>query len=84
MLFRSIYDLERLIGRIAYRSANPRDLVSFKNSLQMLPHIRTLLREVKAPLLQELVEQMDSLEDLAELLESALWKIRPSPSGREA
>ena len=72
-----IYDLERLIGRIAYRSANPRDLVSFKNSLQMLPHIRTLLREVKAPLLQELVEQMDSLEDLAELLEAALVEDPP-------
>ena len=40
-----IYDLERLIGRITYRSANPRDLIAFRNSLQMLPHIKNLLKD---------------------------------------
>ena len=36
-----IYDLERLIGRISYKSANPRDLISFKNSLAMIPILNT-------------------------------------------
>ena len=51
-----IYDLERLIGRITYRSANPRDLIAFRNSLQMLPHIKNLLKDHKSALLQELYD----------------------------
>ena len=38
-----IYDLERLITRVTYMSANPRDLIAFKNSIGMLPPIKTLL-----------------------------------------
>ena len=40
---RPVYDLERLVGRISYQSANPRDLIAFKSSLQMLPYIKQLL-----------------------------------------
>ena len=40
-----IYDLERLISRISYKSANPRDLVSFASSLEMLPYIKQVLAE---------------------------------------
>ncbi len=67
-----IYDLERLIGRISYQTANARDLIAFKNSLQMLPHIRLLLRELKSPLLGELYEELDPLEDLADLIERSI------------
>ncbi|MCI8549375.1 MAG: DNA mismatch repair protein MutS [Lachnospiraceae bacterium] len=67
-----IYDLERLMGRISYKSANARDLISFKNSLQMLPHIKNLLKEFRAPLLEELCENLDVLEDLAGLIEKAI------------
>ena len=72
-----IYDLERLIGRISYRSANPRDLIAFKNSLQMLPHIRQLLKETKSPLLKSLYEQMDSLEDLTDLIDRSILEDPP-------
>lgn len=72
-----IYDLERLIGRISYRSANPRDLISFKNSLRMLPHIKTILKDRAARLLQELYEQLDELTDLADLIESAIIEDPP-------
>ena len=58
-----VYDLERLVGKISYQSANPRDLIAFKSSLSMLPHIRYILKEMKAPLLQELYGQIDPLED---------------------
>ena len=37
-----VYDLERLISRITYQTANPRDLIAFKSSLQMLPHIKCI------------------------------------------
>ncbi len=67
-----IYDLERLIGRISYQTANARDLIAFKHSLQMLPHIRLLLKELHAPLLGELYEEFDALTDLADLIERAI------------
>ena len=67
-----IYDLERLISRISYQSANPRDLVAFASSLEMLPHIRQILKDFKTPLLTELYEDMDSLEDIASLIKSAI------------
>ena len=68
----SVYDLERLVGRISYQSANPRDLTAFKASLSMLPHIRTILGDMKSPLLQKLYEEIDPLEDLCSLVEKAI------------
>ena len=67
-----IYDLERLISRISYQSANPRDLIAFAYSLEMLPHIRQILKDFKTPLLTELYEDMDPLEDIASLIKSAI------------
>ena len=68
----SVYDLERLMGRISYKSANPRDLISFRNSLEMLPHIKNLLGEMNSPLLRRIWEDLDPLEDLFSLIESAI------------
>ncbi len=68
----SIYDLERLMGRISYKSANPRDLISFRNSLEMLPYIKALLEEMNSPLLKQIREDLDPLEDLYELIKSSI------------
>lgn len=73
----SIYDLERLMGRISYRTANPRDLLTFKNSLEMLPHIRQLLGEFSGSLLQEIQADLDPLTDLWELIDSAIVEEPP-------
>ena len=67
-----VYDLERLISRISYHSANPRDLLVFRSSLEMLPHIRLLLKECSGSALQEIYEDMDALEDLCELITAAI------------
>ena len=72
-----IYDLERLIGRISYKTANPRDLIAFKNSLSMLPHIKQLLTEFSSELLKESDGLMDPLTDLFELIESAIVEDPP-------
>lgn len=72
-----IYDLERLIGRISYQTANPRDLIAFKASLEMLPSIRTLLTELKSPLMQEILEEHDPLEDLHTLVEESILEEPP-------
>ena len=67
-----VYDLERLISRITYQSANPRDLISFKSSLQMLPHIKCILSDLESPLLKELYDELDTLEELCALIEYAI------------
>lgn len=67
-----VYDLERLVSRISYRSANPRDLLAFKMSLEMIPHIKNLLANFTSPLLVRINEQMDGLEDLYTLLEASI------------
>ena len=72
-----IYDLERLIGRVVYQTANPRDLISFKTSLDMLPHIKNLLQEFSCRELKKLEQELDPLEDLYELIEQAIAEDPP-------
>ncbi|MEG2871259.1 MAG: DNA mismatch repair protein MutS, partial [Clostridium sp.] len=67
-----IYDLERLIGRISYKTANPRDLIAFKSSLSMLPYIKQLLKEFSCDLLKENEKQLDPLTDITDLIERAI------------
>ena len=72
-----IYDLERLITRITYQTANPRDLLAFRNSLKMLPPIKMLLTELKGELAEEILEELDELKDIYELLNSAIQEEPP-------
>ena len=72
-----VYDLERLIGRITYKSANPRDLIAFRNSLKMLPFIRDILKEFNSAVLKEIHEDMDPLQDLYDLIERAIVEEPP-------
>ncbi|MBQ6788544.1 MAG: DNA mismatch repair protein MutS [Lachnospiraceae bacterium] len=72
-----IYDLERLLGKVSYKSANPRDLIAFANSMEMLPHIKTVLKEFDAKLLKEIDQQIDGLEDLCLLIKSAICEEPP-------
>ncbi|MFV0528094.1 MAG: DNA mismatch repair protein MutS [Lachnospiraceae bacterium] len=73
----SVYDMERLIGKISCQNANPRDLVSFMTSLEMLPHIKHLLHEFPEGILSQLKTQMDSLEDVAALIRDAIIEEPP-------
>lgn len=63
-----IYDLERLITRITYQTANPRDLIAFRNSLEMLPAIAMLLGDLSCDLVDEIRNEFDDLRDLYTLL----------------
>jgi DNA mismatch repair protein MutS len=67
-----IYDLERLTSKIAYDSANPRELISLKNSITYLPIINEILINSKDPLLLELLEELDLLEDIQDLVENSI------------
>lgn len=77
-----IYDLERLLGKISFKTANPRDLIAFRNSLKMLPPIRTVLSEFDCELLQNIYRDIDGLEDLCGLIEDAIEE-EPPISARE-
>ncbi|MCM1538283.1 MAG: DNA mismatch repair protein MutS [bacterium] len=78
-----IYDLERLLGRVSYLSANPRDLIAFRNSLAMLPAIKLVLRGFSSKLLLGIEQDMDSLEDVCALIEAAIDDNEPPVTIRE-
>ena len=63
-----IYDLERLLGKVSYKTANPRDLIAFRNSMEMLPHIKTVLKELPGTANEKIEQEMDGLEDLCLLI----------------
>ena len=72
-----IYDLERLISKVSYKSANPRDLIAFKASLSMLPHIKFLLQSFHSNNLAEIYDTLDPLEDICELIETSIIEDAP-------
>ncbi len=72
-----VYDLERLMGKINYHSANPRDLIAFANSIRMLPPVKSLLLDSKVTTVRELGEGLDTLEDLCSLIDSSISEDAP-------
>jgi len=72
-----IYDLERLLSKVTYKTANPRDLIAFRNSLQMLPPIKTVLSAFEKEELTGIREQIDGLEDLYQLIDAAIVEEPP-------
>ncbi|MBM3335070.1 DNA mismatch repair protein MutS, partial [Candidatus Sumerlaeota bacterium] len=69
---RNLHDLERIMGRVGCRSANARDLVCLRLSLERLPPLRQSLRNARAPLLLEIADEIDPLPELRDLLQRAL------------
>ena len=72
-----VYDLERLVGKITYQSANPRDLIAFQSSLSMLPSVKCILKDMESDLLKEIYEELDPLEELCDLVGRAILEEPP-------
>ncbi len=72
-----IYDLERLLGKVSYKTANPRDLLAFAGSLKMLPSIKVLLNDFSSDILKEIQEETDALTDVCTLIERAICEEPP-------
>lgn len=72
-----IYDLERLLGKVSYKTANPRDLIAFRNSLEMLPHIKSVLKGFEKELLCKIEEEIDGLEDIFHLIDASIIEDPP-------
>lgn len=73
----AIYDMERLLGKVSYKTANPRDLIAFRNSMQMLPAIKSVLAEFDCEALVGIEEETDALSDLYEMIEKAIEEEPP-------
>ena len=69
---KSVYDIERLAGKISYGTANARDLISLKNSVSQLPDLKNILTNAKSNLLSNLYKSLDTLEDIYELINVAI------------
>ena len=76
-LLKKVYDMERLAGKISYGSANGRDLVSLKNSAKQLPEIKKVLEGAKSPLLSELYAELDTIQDIYELIDNTIVEEPP-------
>lgn len=76
----SVYDLERLVTKITYQSANPRDLIAFKQSIGMLAPIKTLLDGFHSHLLRDLNNDIDDMRDLYALIDAAIAEEPPISS----
>src|SRR5204862_5140033 len=67
-----VQDLERLLARAALGTAGPRDLVGLKQSLAVLPRVRTVLSELQSPLVVSLLAEIDDLVDVRDEIERTL------------
>ena len=75
--FSKIKDMERLIGKISYQSANARDLIALKNSFRSLPEIKQILLKSNSPLIKNICNEFDTLEDLYNIIQSAIQEEPP-------
>ena len=76
-VLRSVYDIERLAGKISYGNANARDLISLKNSLRNLPQLKSLLKDTNSELLKDAYEKLDILDDIEKLIDEAIVEEPP-------
>ena len=69
---KKVYDIERLAGKMAYGNGTPRDMITLKNSLSKLPDVKSVLSKCQSPLLKDLYENLDELQDIHELVEKSI------------
>ena len=69
---KKVYDIERLAGKMAYGNGTPRDMITLKNSLSKLPDVKKVLSKCQSPLLKELYENLDELQDIYKLVEKSI------------
>ncbi|EOU9519735.1 DNA mismatch repair protein MutS [Cronobacter turicensis] len=76
-VLRQVGDLERILARLALRTARPRDLARMRHAFQQLPTLNTLLADIDAGYVQTLREQMGEFTELRDLLERAIIEAPP-------
>ena len=74
---KSIYDIERLAGKISYGTVNARDLISLKNSIMQLPNLKDAIKNVNSEFLKNVDVELDVLTDIYELIEASIVEEPP-------
>ncbi len=74
----NVRDLERLVGRLAFGSATPKDLLAISDTLLAIPEIKTLLKGADSTMLKGIFSSLDSMKDINSVLVSALDRQMPS------
>ncbi|MCI9143596.1 MAG: DNA mismatch repair protein MutS, partial [Lachnospiraceae bacterium] len=72
-----VYDLERLLSKVTYKTANPRDCIAFRNSLEMLPAVKTVLKGFSGQELRGVENSLDDLQDIYQLIQNAIEEDPP-------
>ena len=73
-----VYDLERLMSKIVFKTANPRDLLAFRNSIKMIPAIITALQDIAGdPGIDKIFGDLDPLTDIHDLIDKAIVEEPP-------
>ncbi len=76
-LLNTIYDIERIMSKIAYKTANAKDLISLKNSLMYLPDLHKTLNNFPSEIIRDIIDVFDPLEDIYSLLFSSIKEDAP-------
>lgn len=78
-LLKKVYDLERIVGRVSFGSANARDLLRLKQTLEVIPTLRALIQSVQgdSSVWEALLEKLDPIEELSSLIQSAIHPEAP-------
>ena len=74
---KKVYDIERLAGKMAYGNANARDMITLKNSLARLPEVKSVLQNCNSPMLKDIYENLDELQDIHDLIEKSIVEDPP-------
>lgn len=72
-----VYDLERLLSKVTYKTANPRDFIAFRNSLEMLPAVKAVLKGFLKEELKGIENDIDGLEDVYQLIYNSIEEEPP-------
>lgn len=76
-VLKQIGDIERILARLALRSARPRDLARLRHAMQQLPELHSVMSELKQPHLTELRTHAEPMNELCDLLERAIKENPP-------
>lgn len=74
---KSIYDINRIVGRIAFQTVNARDLDQLKETLRQVPQLKEALRQYESPIVLSLADKLDSHEELFTYLDQAIHETPP-------
>ncbi len=73
----TVYDLERIVGKVCFGTINPRDMLALKSSLSMLPAIKLITKELDSKLIKDISEDIDPLEDIFAMIDEGIEEEPP-------